>query len=246
MSNVKNVLIALTLAIVVCSCTVFLPCIQKVSDNPAWLGSALSLQEVGLALVSYHQAFGKLPPAVVYDNDGKALYSWRVLVLPFLDLDHIHERFKLDEPWDSEHNKSFLDTSRHPWRSRYGGFDPVGTTRYQVLVGPGTAFERPGLTFNDFPDGLENTILVVEASEPVPWSKPADLVYDPKGPLPGMKCEFSMPVKFLCHQLGRKSGFNAIFADGHRRFIFSSTDDKIIRAMITRDGGEGLTPADLR
>lgn len=243
MSRIKNLLIALALAFVLGSCAVLLPCIQKVSDNPAWLGSALRLQEVGLALLSYHQAYGKLPPAVVYDKNGRPLYSWRVLVLPYLEMKHIHDKFRMDEAWDSEHNKSFLDAC---WRSRYGGFDPPGMTRYQVLVGPGTAFERPGLTFKDFPDGLENTILVVEASEPVPWSKPADLVYDPKGPLPGMKCEFSVPVKFLCHELGRKSGFNAVFADGHRRFIFSSTDEKIVRALITRDGGEGLTPADLR
>ena len=55
-----------------------------------------------------------------------------------------------------------------------------------MLVGKGTAFEgTQGLSLeNDFPDGTANTILVVEAGEAVPWTKPADLAYDPDGPLP--------------------------------------------------------------
>ena len=41
-----------------------------------------------------------------------------------------------------------------------------GLTRYQVFVGPGTGFERPGLTLeDDFPDGLGNIMLAVEAAE---------------------------------------------------------------------------------
>ena len=36
----------------------------------------------------------------------------------------------------------------------------------------------------DFPDGTSYTILLVEAGEPVPWTKPIDLPYDPEKPLP--------------------------------------------------------------
>ena len=34
------------------------------------------------------------------DPTGKPLLSWRVAVLPYLDLDLLHAQFKLDEPWD--------------------------------------------------------------------------------------------------------------------------------------------------
>ena len=45
--------------------------------------------------------------------------------------------------------------------------------------------ERAGLRLpEDFPDGTSNTILLVEASVGVLWTKPADIVYDPRGPLP--------------------------------------------------------------
>ena len=56
--------------------------------------------------------------------------------------------------------------------------------RYQVFVGLGTAFEREDLVWADFPDGLAETILVVEAADPVPWSKPVDVAYSPALPLP--------------------------------------------------------------
>jgi hypothetical protein len=126
-----------------------------------------------------------------------------------------------------------------------GGDDP-GFTCLQVLVGPGTAFEKPGLTFKDFPDGLSNTILVVEAEEPVPWSKPVDLTYDPNGPLPKFGGRFTIPTRFLHCRFGGRPCFNAAFGDGWRLSILSDTDEKIIRALVTRNGGEKESREDLQ
>jgi hypothetical protein len=114
-----------------------------------------------------------------------------------------------------------------------------------VLVGPGTAFERPRLRLQDFPDGPANTILVAEAVVAVPWSKPADLAYDPKGPLPPLGGAFSQPVHFLCYEVSSRPGFNAVFADGKVRFIRGDTDDRTVRALITRNGGEKVDLATL-
>jgi RNA polymerase sigma factor (sigma-70 family) len=59
--------------------------------------------------------------------------------------------------------------------------------------GVGAAPEAPPANVPRFPlrigeitDGLSNTLGVIEAGPPVPWSKPADLVYDAKKPLPPM------------------------------------------------------------
>jgi hypothetical protein len=59
-------------------------------------------------MVNYHDAHGRLPPAVVYGKDGKPLYSWRVLLLPYLDEQELYQQFQLDEPWDSPHNLQLL------------------------------------------------------------------------------------------------------------------------------------------
>jgi hypothetical protein len=90
----------------------------------------------------------------------------------------------------------------------------------------------------DFPDGLPDTILVVESGQPVPWSKPADIAYDPKAPLPPLGVGFSKRIEYLCFELGRVPAFNACFGDGSLRFIANTTDEQTLRSLITRNGGE--------
>jgi hypothetical protein len=85
--------------------------------------------------------------------------------------------------------------------------------------------DKKKIRFPDVTDGLSNTILIVEAEEVVPWSKPADLTYDPKKDLPKFGGLF-------------KEGFHAAFADGVVRFIKKDNDEQLLRALITRSGGE--------
>jgi hypothetical protein len=185
-----------------------------------------NLRQISLAIIQYTDTHKHLPPPVVFSPEGKPLYSWRVLLLPFLGEDNLHGRFHLDEPWDSTHNKQFL--SRIP-----SVYAPVrraalpGDTYYQVFVGPGTAFEgvRPLRYPDDFPDGASKTLLVVEAGEPVPWTKPGDLLYDPVKPLPALGGLF-------------RDRFNCAFADCSVFAMPRQTSEETIRALITRNGGE--------
>jgi hypothetical protein len=125
---------------------------------------------------------------------------------------------------------------RLPWPET-----PPGMTHYLGLTGPGTTFERDGLNMkDDFPDGPSNTIMVVEAAEAVPWSKPADLVYDPHGPLPSLGVGYYLPIRFMCYEVGRRPGFNVGMADGSWRFILDTMDQETIRGMFTRNGGEAI------
>jgi hypothetical protein len=196
-------------------------------------------------LHDYHEVNGKLPPAVVRAKDGGPLYSWRVLLLPYLEQGDLYKQFNREEPWDSPHNKRLLEQAPSYYRSYVGSSDPPGVTRYQVIVGRGTAFERAGVTFKDFPDGLDQTFLVVEAANPVPWSKPADLVYDPQKPLPAMRGEFAKRTPSFWGGEVRRVGFVAVFADGGTRFIDGETPENILRALITRNGGEKVDLSDL-
>jgi hypothetical protein len=201
--------------------------------------------QIALAIHSYYDDHGELPPAVVTDKAGKPLYSWRVMLLPYLEQDALYKQFRLDQAWDSPHNKKLAVETPMPFSI---GDDGPGLTCFQVLVGPGTAFERPGLKFKgDFPDGTSNTILVVEAKEPVPWSKPVDLVYDPNGPLPKFGGRLTIATsRFLHCKFGYKPCFTACLANGSALSILSDTDEKIIRALITRNGGEKEGREDLK
>jgi hypothetical protein len=49
--------------------------------------SPYRLHIVGDALHRYYEDHGRLPLTTVTDKDGRPLYSWRVWLLPYLDLD---------------------------------------------------------------------------------------------------------------------------------------------------------------
>jgi prepilin-type processing-associated H-X9-DG protein len=189
---------------------------------------------IGLALRSYEESYHCLPPAAVTDKTGQKLYSWRVLLLPYLEQTGLYRDFRPDEPWDSPHNGP-LQEEWHPYRPLLGSSEPPMLTRYQVFVGPGIPFGQPKRPLKEVPG---NTILVVEAAEPVPWSKPADLNYDPAGPLPRLGCVFSKPVRFRGYELYRTAGFNALFADGSVRFLRQDINEAVLRSLITGVGSE--------
>jgi Protein of unknown function (DUF1559) len=178
----------------------------------------------------YQDRHGRLPPAVVYGADGEPLYSWRVLLLPFLEEDDLYREFRLDEPWDSPHNLPLLEKMPRTYAAPYGRV-PAYHTVVHVFVGPGAAFESPeGLRLpEDFPDGTGDTFLVVEAGEPVPWTKPADLAYGPGKPLPDLRGIF-------------RDGFRARMGDASARWVRKGTSEGTLRAAVTRNGGDNLGP----
>jgi hypothetical protein len=228
--------VVIWLAVLGLTCGLLLPNVQRIRDGEAYAMSAYNLRQIGDAIRIYHEAYGnRLPAAARKGKDGQPLLSWRVMILPYLDEDSLYRRFHLDEPWDGPHNLPLLEKMPRaytkPWKSDT-------RTHYQAFVGPGTAFERDGLSLADFPDGLANTVLVVESAEAVPWTKPGDLAYAPDQLLPQLGLGFTKPVKLLSYELRRKPGFNAVFADGTVRFLDADTDEATRRAIITRNGGE--------
>ncbi|QDU78053.1 hypothetical protein Pan97_51330 [Bremerella volcania] len=52
-----------------------------------------NLKVIGLALHNYHDTYGTLPPAYIPDEDGQPMHSWRVLILPFVEANHIYAQY---------------------------------------------------------------------------------------------------------------------------------------------------------
>jgi len=209
---------------------------QKARDR-----SASNLKRIALAMINYAQMKPTMtfPPAAI-SKDGKPLLSWRVAMLPYIDLalgrdqHELYEKFHLDEPWDSPHNKELIDQIPDVYAPVVKKNDPKGSTYYQVFFGPGALFEgREGKTFQSVTDGISNTLFVVEAAKPVPWTKPEDVKFD-----------ITQTNVSVLPLLGGQfdGGFHAIFADGGTVFIKKSISLATIRALITASNGEPISP----
>ena len=192
-----------------------------------------NLKQIGLAMHNYASANDAFPAPANTGKQGKALLSWRVAILPYIEQQGLYNKFKLDEPWDSPHNIALLKEmpSLYICPSRAAG-EPF-TTTYQVFTGNGALFEDgKGAKIADVTDGLSTTIMAVEAREAVPWTKPDDLPFDPA----------AAPSLFGAAS-NHPGGFNVLFADGSVRFIKTSISMQTFRALITRAGGEVVNQA---
>jgi len=205
--------------------------------------SLCALRNVHGAMMTYTMANDGRFPGPICAKDGTPLLSWRVNILPHIGMgyDDLYERLKLDEPWDSPHNKALLGeiprelapidapdlppgSTRikvfvHDWGDAKPGGLPSRRDRPLTLFGapaPGAPLWEPRMHYIVSP---EDKFLVVDAGEPVPWTKPADIPYAPDKPLPN-----------LDSPLG--AGFSAAFVDGHVTFIDRDTPEATLRGQI--------------
>jgi RNA polymerase sigma factor (sigma-70 family) len=198
-------------------------------EQAARMRRANNLKQIGLAMHNYHDTYGSFPAEAIYSQDGKPLLSWRVAILPFLEEENLYNQFKLDEPWDSVHNKKLL--GRMP-----KVFGEHGTqTHFRIFTGEGMIFHGDkGSRFAHITDGMSNTIMVVEAANSVPWTKPDELLYDPNKPLPKLGGTPS------------KDGFYVLMCDGSVQFVRTPIKEQQFRALLTPAGGEVIEPPDDR
>lgn len=148
------------------------------------------LKRFGLAIHNYISAYKSFPPAKgARDDDGNPRLSWRVHVLPFIGQADLYREFRLDESWDSEHNRRLI--GRMPDVYAWPGV-PRGQTVVQAPVGDGTIFggDRP-VTIRDVTDGTSNTAMLVLVSpeRAVTWTAPDDFRFDPERPQEGLDAD---------------------------------------------------------
>ncbi len=203
-----------------------LPAIQSARAAARRTQSVNNMKQLGLAMHNYHSVHKKFPAAVMTAEDGKTKYSWRVALLPYLDQKALYDSYNFTEPWDSDANLKVLKqmpaTFKHP--SENAG---TTTSSYYALVGEGTGLGdgETAVKIRDMRDGTSNTVLLFDARRAIPWTKPEDIKYSADADLP----------KLGGYDAG---GFQALLGDGSVRMIADSVDEKTLRAMITRSGGE--------
>ncbi len=154
-----------------------LPAVQAAREAARRAQCTNNMKLIMLAMHNYHSATNAFPRNIT-SKDGKRLLSWRVAILPYIDQAVLYSKFKLDEPWDSPHNKELIPAMPGVFQCPSRGTGPPFTTTYRGFTGPGAFFE-PGrdLSIADFTDGTSNTLAIVEAREAVLWTMPDELLF---------------------------------------------------------------------
>lgn len=187
-----------------------------------------NLKQMMLAMHNYHDVYGHFPMASSIKKDGTRLLSWRVYILPFIEQDALYRQFHLNEPWDSEHNKTLI--AKMPKIYAAPTLSPMtaekGMTTYVVPVGKGTMFSRDkGTRLQDVSDGTSNTVAILEANEKnaVIWTKPDDVDVDADG---------------LLKKLQENDGtFMVAFADGSVRRIKLTIAPNMLKFLLQMSDG---------
>jgi prepilin-type processing-associated H-X9-DG protein len=214
-----------------------LPAVQAARDAARRTQSSNNLKQIGLAMHNYHDANQTFPPAYVADADGKPMHSWRVLMLPYLEQGALFNQYNMNEPWDGPTNSQISSTIIPTYDSPTDA--AVGATAdYLIVAGPETIFDaaKPA-KMAEIVDGTSNTILVVESvGSGIGWSEPRDLS------LANLDLTINgTPGNSI--RSGNAQGASVLFADGSVRFLKNGTDPQVLRALLTKGGGE-VVPGD--
>lgn len=177
------------------------------------------LKQIGLGMHNYHDTHQSLPANDQGATEAVGL-SWRVHLLPYLDAYDLYEEFHMDEPWDSEHNKSLI-----PRMPKIYGNSPEGKSSIHVFVGEGTPFGGKPIGITGVLDGTSNTIMVVRAGEDTAdvWTKPGGLAFDKANPIQALG------------NIGEM--FDVLFMDASVRSLPKSIDAATLGNLIQHSDG---------
>lgn len=109
-----------------------------------------------------------------------------------------------------------------------GGGSSPGRAPLGMGMGPSPAAPAKfPQRYNEIADGTANTLGLIEAGPPVPWSKPADIGYDPAKPLPSLAGPFA-------------NVRNVAAFDGTVHGLKPNLDEATLRALISPNDGNAV------
>jgi hypothetical protein len=174
-------------------------------------GNTNNFRQIAFAWHAHQDVNRTLPPQTV----GAGL-SWRVAILPYIEQEQLYKQFKLDEPWDSAHNKKLIPLMPSIYASANA---KPGFTFIQTFVGKKTinADPKKGGLLQKILDGTSNTLIFAEGAKAVEWTKPDDITVTDNDPIVlGGNPKFTLAAK----------------ADGSITQLPRNIDQKILRLLI--------------
>jgi hypothetical protein len=190
-------------------------------------------KQIGLACHMFHDVYNSFPFPAGSANapeENRNKLSWRVHLLPYLEQEPLYQQFKLDEAWDSPHNKALIEKMPDVFKTT--DTTKPGYTQFVVPQGMGFVVdgEATAKSFRHFADGTSNSIMVltVAPDKAEIWTKPGGFELD--------------PTKAAEVLGGHPAGFLAVFADGAVHVVPGSVEPETLKGLLTISGGEAVSP----
>lgn len=206
--------------------------LRPARQNARRMQTVNNLKQLALGMHNFHETYKSFPGRHTVDEQGRPLLSWRVALLPFVDQIELYRSFKLDEPWDSEHNRRLIEKMPSVFKvmSDEAPNDelPAGHSRIRLPALAGSMWhgDGPPRTIRDVTDGTSNTIMIGTApqSAAVPWTKPDAWQLDGE----------QLNAQFFGDQEQAIVGF----ADGSVRLLSPTIEAAVLKALLTMAGRE--------
>ena len=224
-----------------------LPAVQSSRGSAPRTNCRNNLKQLGLAFFSYHAEYGSFPPAVVCDDDGRPMHSWRVLLLPYLDQQTLYSHYRFDEPWDGPNNISLQDAMpdlyRCPGDHRGDEASEIvrqhlhRLTNYVVVTSEDGLFSGSRMSgVTDIPDGHHHTLMTAEVRQhAVHWMSPDDVT-------PGeLLTDLRLSANDDDDNCNHGPGINIGLADGSVRWIPHDFAEEFLRALVTTDQADPIS-----
>lgn len=213
-----------------------LPAILSTGHDPSKrMLCSNNLKQTIFAMHNYHDTYKAFPPAYIEDQDKDPRHSWRVSLLPFMELGALYEQYDVNEAWNSEANLATSISGPNPYRCP-GSDSPEIETNYLAIVGSETVWPGgKGTAFRDILDGVSNTIAIVENHHTgIRWTEPRDLKFD------NMDWQINGTSQWCKISSLHPGGVNVALADGSIRFVSETIDQELLRSLISSQGGEPI------
>lgn len=231
-------------------CLLLIPAMAHFSPATERADCLRNLRDLGIAMRVWNDERGRLPDAVT-TADGHPPMSWRVQLLPHLGSPRLRDQYSDEQTWDADANLPVARTTLYEYscpanRNTYDD-SRRAYTAYAAVTGPDTCFPvGESLSLDEIPDGPAHTLLLVEAcGQNIVWTEPRDVDVSqvPLGVnLPGTRPHSSAGLLSSAHyeRISVNGGANALFANGHGKFISNDVDPDVLRALASAGAGDDV------